>query len=153
MPQTNSEPEQPNKKKASFPFATPGPFSGTAASVRSVPRPMSRYPNGSLSWSILRRCPKWPTFTNSACASGCFNLPLMVAVVLTMIWRQIGEATQVVRLMQKESLFWAQPRRITQQALSQRFGTLPAELFLKVLESRSPGDAHPVAGTATSVAA
>lgn len=67
-----------------------------------------------------------------------FNLPLMVAIVLAMIWRQIGEVTQVVRLMQKESLFWAQPRRITQQAFSQRFGSLPAELFLKVLEAVLP---------------
>ena len=67
-----------------------------------------------------------------------FTLPLMVAIVLSMIWRQIGEATQVVRLMQKESLLWAQPQRITQQALSERLRTLPAELFLKVLEAVLP---------------
>jgi len=67
-----------------------------------------------------------------------FTLPLMVAIVLSMIWRQIGEVTQVVRLMQKESLLWAQPQRITQQALSERFRTLPAELFLKVLEAILP---------------
>ena len=67
-----------------------------------------------------------------------FTLPLMVAVVLSMIWRQIGEVTQVVRLMQTESLLWAQPQRITQQALSERLRTLPAELFLKVLESVLP---------------
>lgn len=68
-----------------------------------------------------------------------FTLPLMVAIVLSMIWRQIGEVTQVVRLMQKESLLWAQPQRITQQALSERLRTLPAELFLKVLEAVLPG--------------
>lgn len=67
-----------------------------------------------------------------------FTLPLMVAIVLSMIWRQIGEVTQVVRLMQKESLLWAQPQRITQQALSERLRTLPAELFLKVLETVLP---------------
>ena len=67
-----------------------------------------------------------------------FTLPLMVAIVLSMIWRQIGEVTQVVRLMQKESLLWAQPQRITQQALSERLHTLPAELFLKVLEAVLP---------------
>jgi hypothetical protein len=67
-----------------------------------------------------------------------FNLPLMVAIVLSMIWRQIGEVTQVVRLMQKESLLWAQPQQITQQALSERLRTLPAELFLKVLEAVLP---------------
>lgn len=67
-----------------------------------------------------------------------FTLPLMVAIVLSMIWRQIGEVTHVVRLMQKESLLWAQPQRITQQALSERFRTLPAELFLKVLEAILP---------------
>jgi hypothetical protein len=67
-----------------------------------------------------------------------FTLPLMVAIVLSMIWRQIGEVTPVVRLMQKESLLWAQPQRITQQALSERLRTLPAELFLKVLEAVLP---------------
>ncbi len=67
-----------------------------------------------------------------------FTLRLMVAIVLSMIWRQIGEVTQVVRLMQKESLLWAQPQRITQQALSERFRTLPAELFLKDLEAVLP---------------
>lgn len=67
-----------------------------------------------------------------------FTLPLMVAIVLSMIWRQIGEVTQVVRLMQKESLLWAQPQRITQQALSERLRTLPAELFWRVLEAVLP---------------
>ena len=67
-----------------------------------------------------------------------FTLPLMVAIVLSMIWRQIGEVTQVVRLMEKESLLWAQPQRITQQALSERLRTMPAELFLKVLEAVLP---------------
>lgn len=42
-----------------------------------------------------------------------FTLPLMVAIVLSMIWRQLGAVTQVVRLMQTKSLLWAQPQRIT----------------------------------------
>lgn len=61
------------------------------------------------------------------------TLPIMVALVLSMIWRQIGQVTELVRLMQKEGLLWAEPRRVSQQALSDRFRTFPAELFQCVL--------------------
>jgi hypothetical protein len=61
------------------------------------------------------------------------TLPIMVALVLSMIWRQIGQVTELVRLLQKEGLLWAEPRRVSQQALSERFRTFPAELFQGVL--------------------
>ena len=66
------------------------------------------------------------------------NLPLMVAFVLEMIWRQISGVCELARLVQTEALLWATPVRVSQQALSQRLTTLPAELFLKVLQSVLP---------------
>lgn len=61
------------------------------------------------------------------------TLPIMVALVLSMIWRQIGQVTELVRLMQEEGLLWAEPRRVSQQAFSERFRTFPAVLFQHVL--------------------
>ena len=41
--------------------------------------------------------------------------------------------TELVRLLRTEGLLWAEPRRVSQQALSERFRTFPAELFHHVL--------------------
>lgn len=61
------------------------------------------------------------------------TLPLMVGLVLSMIWRHVGEVGPLIRLIRTESQLWVTPRRITQQAFSLRLRMLPAELFLNVL--------------------
>jgi hypothetical protein len=61
------------------------------------------------------------------------TLPVMVAVVLTMIWRQIGSVCELTRLLHTEGFFWCSPVPVTQQALSERLRTFPAELFRRVL--------------------
>lgn len=65
-------------------------------------------------------------------------LPVVVALVLTMIWRQIGSVSELVRTLQREGLLWNSPVCVTQQALSQRLRTFPAELFQRVLEAVLP---------------
>ena len=62
-----------------------------------------------------------------------FNLPVMVALVLSMVWRQIGSVTELAKMLVTEGLLWAEPRKVSQQALSERFRTFPATLFLRVL--------------------
>src|SRR5712692_3999410 len=66
------------------------------------------------------------------------TLPVMVALVLTMIWRQIGSATELVRLLRQEGFLWCSPVQVTEQALSQRLCAFPAELFQRVLEDVLP---------------
>jgi len=61
------------------------------------------------------------------------NLPVMVALVLSMVWRQIGEVSELAKMLRIEGLLWAKPRKVSQQALSERFRTFPAILFLRVL--------------------
>jgi hypothetical protein len=58
---------------------------------------------------------------------------VMVAFVLDMIWRQIGSVSALTRIVQKEAVLWEQPKRVSQQAMSQRLTSLPSELFLRVL--------------------
>jgi hypothetical protein len=66
------------------------------------------------------------------------NLPVMVALVLSMIWRQVAGVNELVRLVRTEGLLWATPQRISQQAISERLRTLPAELFLRLLQTILP---------------
>lgn len=66
------------------------------------------------------------------------GLVVMVAFVLEMIWRQIGGVSELTRLVQKEAVLWEQPRKVSQQALSQRLTSLPAVLFLRVLRAVLP---------------
>lgn len=63
---------------------------------------------------------------------------VMVAFVLEMVWRQIGSVNALARMVQKEAILWEQPRKVSQQALSQRLTSLPAELFLRVLREILP---------------
>jgi hypothetical protein len=66
------------------------------------------------------------------------GLVVMVAFVLEMIWRQISGVTELARLIQTEAVMWATPRRVSQQALSQRLTSLPSQLFLNILLSILP---------------
>lgn len=61
------------------------------------------------------------------------NLPVMVALVLSMVWRQIGTVSELVKMLRTEGLLWAEPCQASQQALSERLRTFPAVLFLRVL--------------------
>ena len=66
------------------------------------------------------------------------SLVVMVAFVLEMIWRQISGVNELVRLIQTEAMLWASPKKVSQQALSQRLTTLPSGLFLNILLSILP---------------
>ena len=57
------------------------------------------------------------------------NLPLMVAVVLTLLWRQVPGVQELNRLLAREDLLWCRATKVSQQALSERFLTFPAELI------------------------
>src|ERR671932_2787786 len=61
------------------------------------------------------------------------SLPVMVAVVLTLIWRRVPGVCTLTRMLNRERLLWTQPTKVSQPALSERFLTFPAELFERVL--------------------
>lgn len=66
------------------------------------------------------------------------TLVVMMAFVLSLIWRQVGSISEGVRLLNTEGLLWAAVVTVSQQAMSQRLGSLPAELFLRVLVAVLP---------------
>ena len=61
------------------------------------------------------------------------GLPLMLAAVLTLVWRQVPSVRELNRMLAREDLLWAKMTKVSQQALSQRLLTFPAELFERVL--------------------
>jgi hypothetical protein len=66
------------------------------------------------------------------------TLPLMMALVLSLIWRQVGSASELIRVVRNEVVLWAAPVRVSQQAFSQRLRALPAPLFERVLQEVLP---------------
>jgi hypothetical protein len=62
------------------------------------------------------------------------TLPLMMAVVLTLIWRQVPSVEELTRVLEREDLLWAKATRVTQKALSKRLLHLKAVLFKQVFQ-------------------
>jgi len=62
------------------------------------------------------------------------TLPVMVAFVLGLIWRQLGSVREAVRVLHEEGLLWLEPLEgVSPQAVIERMTTLPAVLFYRVL--------------------
>jgi hypothetical protein len=66
------------------------------------------------------------------------TLPGMMALVLSLIWRQVSGVSELLRIVREEVVLWQPPVRVSQQAFSQRLGSLPAELFERVLQTLLP---------------
>ena len=66
------------------------------------------------------------------------NLPLMVALVLTLLWRQVPSVHELTRMLAREDLLWCKAVEVRQQSLSERFLVFPAELFEQVLKALLP---------------
>ena len=62
------------------------------------------------------------------------NLPVMMAFVLSLVWRHLGSVTEAVRVLKREGLLWVEPLRVSQQAVEQRLRSLPADLFARVFQ-------------------
>jgi len=66
------------------------------------------------------------------------NLPLMVAAVLTLLWRDVAGVTELTRILAREGFLWCRPTTVTQQAMSQRFLSFPASLFEGIFKNLLP---------------
>lgn len=66
------------------------------------------------------------------------NLPVMIAAILAMLWRQIPSVCELTRTLNREGALWMRPAKVSQPALSKRLLTFPAELFQQVLYSLLP---------------
>ena len=60
------------------------------------------------------------------------TLPVMVAIVLSLVWRQIPSLTELLRVLAEEGLLWTEAVSVSKQALSQRLARLPSALFARL---------------------
>jgi hypothetical protein len=64
------------------------------------------------------------------------TLPVMVAIIVSLVWRRLGAVAEVQRVLAREGLLWVQPLQVSEQAITKRLDTLPAaalgELFAEV---------------------
>jgi hypothetical protein len=61
------------------------------------------------------------------------TLPVMMAFVLSLIWRHLGSVSEATRVLREEGLLWASPHQVSQPAVEQRLRGLPPVLFQNVL--------------------
>jgi hypothetical protein len=66
------------------------------------------------------------------------TLPIMTALLLALVWRQVSSVTDLVRLAAREPVLWAPPLQITQQALSLRLRQFPHTLVFQVFTDLLP---------------
>src|SRR5437867_1424849 len=64
------------------------------------------------------------------------TLPVMVAIIVSLVWRRMPAVTEVQRVLAREGLLWVTPMRVSPQALIKRLDVLPAavmgQLFAEV---------------------
>jgi hypothetical protein len=70
--------------------------------------------------------------------SRILNLPLMVAAVLTLIWRQVPSVHELTRMLNREDLLWCKAVEVRQQSVSERLLVFPAVLFERVYKELAP---------------
>ncbi len=66
------------------------------------------------------------------------TLPVMMAFVLSLVWQHLGSVAEAVRVLREEGMLWVAPVQVSQQALVDRLGSLPAALFRQVLDEVLP---------------
>lgn len=66
--------------------------------------------------------------------SRVLTLPVMAAIVLSLVYRQVQHLTDVLRMLETEGLLWVETMSVSRQALSQRLNSLPAHLFAQLFE-------------------
>ena len=60
------------------------------------------------------------------------TLPVMVALVVSVVWRRLGAIAEVQRVVVQDGLLWVSPLQVSEQAIAKRLDTLPASALAAV---------------------
>ncbi len=60
------------------------------------------------------------------------TLTVMVAIMVSLVWRRLGAIAEVCRVLAGEGLLWVQPCKVSEQAIGKRLDTLPAGVMREV---------------------
>jgi hypothetical protein len=61
------------------------------------------------------------------------TLPVMVAMVISLIWRQMGSVSELGRVVNREAVLWVPRMKVSMQAINERLRVIPSQLFMNVL--------------------
>jgi hypothetical protein len=61
------------------------------------------------------------------------TLPVMVALIVSLVWRRLGSIAEVQRVVVQDGLLWVSPLQVSAQAIAKRLDTLPASALAAVL--------------------
>lgn len=64
--------------------------------------------------------------------SRVLTLPVMMAVVLSLVFRRLPSLSEAQRLLQMEGMMWVSPLKVSQQAISSRLDTMPASVVMQL---------------------
>lgn len=70
--------------------------------------------------------------------SRILNLSLMVAAMVTLLWRQVPSVHELTKMLNREDLLWCKAVKVRQQSLSERLLVFPATLFERVYKELVP---------------
>ena len=70
--------------------------------------------------------------------SRILSLPLMVAAVVTLLWKQVPSVNELTRQLNRKDLLWAKAVSVSRQAVSERFLSFPHALFEQVFKTLVP---------------
>src|SRR5579871_303627 len=133
------------------PASSPRPRKRKKSSVRhtrAIQRDQSKRPNAAPPdeqiQALLQEVIQPATFSQVAhfhqlgLRERILTLPVMVAFVLSLLWRHLGSVREGVRVLNQEGLLWTGPMPVSAQAVLQRLRTLPPKLFETILADVLP---------------
>lgn len=65
------------------------------------------------------------------------TLPVMVALIVSLVWRRLGAIAEVQRVIVQDGLLWVSPLQVSEQAIAKRLDTLPASALAAVFSDVS----------------
>ncbi len=74
------------------------------------------------------------------------TLPVMVALIVSLVWRRLGAIAEVQRVVVQDGLLWVSPLQVSEQAIAKRLDTLPARALAAVfteVSARLQGQSPP----------
>jgi Transposase DDE domain len=60
------------------------------------------------------------------------TLPVMVALVVSLVWRRLGAIAELHRVLAQDGVLWVSPLQVSEQAIAKRLDTLPASALAEV---------------------
>ena len=138
----------PSNKPKAKPTASDKPKKSSVRHTRAIQRDQTKRPNvappDEKVEELLREVIQPATFSQVAhfhqlgLRERTLTLPVLVAFVLSLLWRHLGSIREGVRVLNEEGVLWTNALPVSPQAVLQRLRTLPPDLFANILEQVVP---------------